>query len=104
MLLFFVCSLLLITRQLIDQWIIETDYKISFFALGEYFFIIYIFFNLAYYYETEGDGRLTWEVFDWEDAPGTAVLYILFILVVLVPAASMLHYSVFRYGAIARLL
>lgn len=55
-----------------------------------------MFFNLAYYYETTGDDRLTWKVFDWEDAPGTAVLYILFILVILVPAASMLHYTVFR--------
>ncbi len=71
----------------------------QFAMIAIYFFVIYIFFNVIYYYEHNGEDRLSFEVFDWDPEPGKACLWVFLILAFFVPGFAFFHYFVYRCGA-----
>lgn len=88
---------LLPTYQVVDMFLIASEYKIKYAWLGVYYFVVYIFFNVGYYYNTDGDDRLTYDVFDWDAHPGKGCLWVFLILAFFVPGFSSFHYFVYRW-------
>lgn len=86
------------TRQILDQFLVASEFKMKYAWLALYFFVVYLFFNLAYYYEAAEVDRVTFEVFDWEEDPDRACLWLFLILAFLIPLFSGAHYFVYRYG------
>ena len=82
---------------MVDQFLIASEYKIKYAWLGIYYFVVYIFFNVGYYYNTTGGDRLTYEVFDWAVDPGKGCLWVFLILAFFVPGFSSFHYFVYRW-------
>lgn len=82
--------------QLLDQFLIATEMKFKYAWLGLYFFVVYIFYNVIYYYEHNVEDRVTFEVFDWDDSPGRACLWVFLILAFGVPGFTALHVFVYR--------
>ena len=79
------------------MFLIASEYKIKYAWLGVYYFVVYIFFNVGYYYDTDGDDRLTYDVFDWDAHPGKGCLWVFLILAIFVPGFSSFHYFVYRW-------
>lgn len=79
------------------MFLIASEYKIKYAWLGVYYFVVYIFFNVGYYYDTEGEDRLTYDVFDWDAHPGKGCLWVFLILAIFVPGFSSFHYFVYRW-------
>lgn len=82
--------------QVADQFLIASEFKIGFAWMGLYFFIVYIFYNVIYYYEHNGDDRVSFEVFDWDPEPGKACLWVFLILAFFVPGFTAFHVFVYR--------
>lgn len=82
--------------QLLDQFLIATEMKFKYAWLGLYFFVVYIFYNVIYYYEHNVEDRVTFEVFDWDENPGRACLWVFLILAFGVPGFTALHVFVYR--------
>lgn len=80
------------------MFLIASEYKIKYAWLGVYYFVVYIFFNVGYYYNTDGEDRLTYDVFDWDAHPGKGCLWVFLILAFFVPGFSSFHYFVYRWG------
>lgn len=94
------CLSLAFCHQVVDQFLVASEFKIKYAWLGEYYFIVYIFFNVGYYYETTGEDRLTYEVFDWEGDPGKAILWIFLIMAFFIPGFAGFHFFVYRYAEV----
>lgn len=77
--------------QVLDQFLIATDYKCRAFWLTEYYAIVYLLFNLVWYYKKSRSERVLYELMDWEIDPGRATLFTFIILCGLIPAASVFH-------------
>eukprot|EP00904_Undaria_pinnatifida_P001056 jgi/Undpi1/10951/HiC_scaffold_30.g13252.m1 len=91
-----VSATLLSIIMVADQFLIASEFKIKYAWLGIYYFVVYIFFNVGYYYNTEGDDRLTYEIFDWEVHPGKGCLWVFLILAIFVPGFASFHYFIYR--------
>lgn len=81
---------------MVDQFLIASEMKIKYGWLGFYFFVVYIFYNVIYYYEHNEEDRLSFEVFDWDVAPGKACLWVFLILAIFVPGFAGFHFFVYR--------
>lgn len=81
---------------MVDQFLIASEFKIGFAWMGFYFFVIYIFYNVIYYYEHNEEDRISFEVFDWEPEPGKACLWVFLILAFFVPGFTAFHVFVYR--------
>lgn len=88
------------TKQVIDQFLIASEMKIKFAWMGIYFFVVYIFYNVIYYYEHNEEDRVSFEVFDWAPSPGKGCLWVFLILAFFVPGFTAFH--VFVYRCVAR--
>ena len=82
---------------MVDQFLIASEFKIGFAWMGLYFFVVYIFYNVIYYYEHNGEDRLSFEVFDWDPEPGKACLWVFLILAFFVPGFTAFHVFIYRY-------
>ncbi|CBJ25726.1 conserved unknown protein [Ectocarpus siliculosus] len=92
----YVSSTILALLMLLDQFLIATEMKFKYAWLGLYFFVVYIFYNVIYYYEHNVEDRVTFEVFDWDERPGRACLWVFLILAFGVPGFTALHVFVYR--------
>lgn len=81
---------------MVDQFLIASEFKIGFAWMGLYFFIVYIFYNVIYYYEHNEEDRVSFEVFDWDPEPGKACLWVFLILTFFVPGFTAFHVFVYR--------
>ena len=82
---------------MVDQFLIASEFKIGFAWMGLYFFVIYIFYNVIYYYEHNEEDRVSFEVFDWDPEPGKACLWVFLILAFFVPGFTAFHVFIYRY-------
>lgn len=89
---------------MVDQFFIASEFKIKFARMGLYFLVIYLFFNLAYYYESTGDAeeRVTLEVWDWEENSGRAVLWLFLMFAIFLPGFAALHLFFYRCDPVGR--
>ncbi|CAN0380877.1 unnamed protein product, partial [Pylaiella littoralis] len=92
----YISATILSGLMLIDQFLIASEMKIKYAWLGIYFFVVYIFYNLIYYYENNVEDRVSFEVFDWDEKPGKASLWVFLILVFFVPGFAAMHVFVYR--------
>lgn len=83
--------------QILDQLLISSEYKCrSAFWQTEYYAVVYLIFNLIWYYEGPLESRVLYTILDWEDDGGMATLFIFLIFFILVPIFSTMHYGVYR--------
>eukprot|EP00752_Nemacystus_decipiens_P006378 g5750.t1 len=82
--------------MIVDQFLIASEFKIGFAWMGLYFFVIYIFYNVIYYYEHNEEDRVSFEVFDWDPEPGKACLWVFLILAFFVPGFTAFHVFIYR--------
>lgn len=81
---------------MIDQFLIASEFQIKFAWTCLYFFVVYIFYNVIYYYENNDEDRLSFEVFDWDPEPGKACLWVFLILAFFIPGFAAFHFFIYR--------
>lgn len=91
-----ISSTILAGIMVIDQFLIASEMKIKFAWMGIYFFVVYIFYNVIYYYEHNEEDRVSFEVFDWAPSPGKGCLWVFLILAFFVPGFTAFHVFVYR--------
>ncbi|CAM9363177.1 unnamed protein product, partial [Scytosiphon promiscuus] len=92
----YICATVLAILMVVDQFLIASEMKIKYAWLGFYFFVVYIFYNVIYYYEHNEEDRISFEVFDWDVQPGKACLWVFLILAIFVPGFAGFHFFVYR--------
>lgn len=82
--------------QLVDQMLIATRFRLRDAWMTELFSLVYVIFNIAYYFSAPRGEKIIYYILDWGRKPGLACAYTLVTLLVLVPLFDLVHYGLFR--------
>lgn len=88
--------LYLVWRQVVDQLLVATEYRLRQISAVELYGVIYVAFNIIFYYSSSEDDRVIYDILDWGEGTATAIAYTVGILGVLLPLFAFLHLGVFR--------
>lgn len=67
--------------------------------MTELFAVVYLTFNISYYFCAPYGQKLIYSILDWERDTLLAVTYAALTLFVLIPLFDLLHYGIFRWAA-----
>ncbi|CAM9405259.1 unnamed protein product [Choristocarpus tenellus] len=84
--------------MIVDNFLVSTQYRFWTLWPSLLFALIYVSFNVAYYYlaSDEDDENVIYSILDWDEDPTTATIYTVVIIFVLLPLFQGLHYGVYR--------
>lgn len=75
---------------------VATEYNFKQLWASEIYGLIYVAFNVSFFYLGPEDEKVIYDILDWGEDPGTAATFAIVILLVLVPLFGFVHYGVFR--------
>lgn len=82
--------------QLLDQFLVADEFKVRNIIFGQVYGVIYLTFNIVWYYVAPREDRLIYAILDWENNPLMACIYGLGSILVLAPLFGVLHIRVYR--------
>lgn len=82
--------------QLVDQLLVADEFKCRNIIFGQVYGVMYLAFNVGWYYLAPREDRLIYEILDWENKPLAACIYGLGCILVLGPLFGALHFGVYR--------
>lgn len=82
--------------MLLDNFLVATPFRLTDMWIAELYSLVYLCFNIVWYYFGEPNGGVIYSILDWNNDPLTAALYILLVFFVMIPIFSFIHYMVFR--------
>lgn len=84
------------TIQLIDQLLVADEFKLRYVVFPQVFGVIYIIFNVVWYYLAPNEDRLIYSILDWSNNTLVACIYGVVCILVLAPFFALLHFGVYR--------
>lgn len=78
------------------MYFVASEYRCRSYCYSEYFGIVYLVFNLIWYYHGVPAERRVYPILDWEKDTGTAGLYVFLILFVMIPTFATGFLLVYR--------
>ncbi|CAN0496371.1 unnamed protein product, partial [Ectocarpus sp. 8 AP-2014] len=82
--------------MLLDQFLVADEFKLRYILFPQAFGVIYLFFNLGWYYLAPDDDRLIYIILDWEDNTLGACVYAFGAILVGAPLFGLVHLGLFR--------
>ncbi|CBJ25727.1 conserved unknown protein [Ectocarpus siliculosus] len=81
---------------LLDQFLVADEFKLRYILFPQAFGVIYLFFNVGWYYLAPDDDRLIYIILDWEDNTLGACIYAFGAILVGAPLFGLVHLGLFR--------
>lgn len=82
--------------QVIDQVLIADEYKMRHVVITQAYGVVYILFNIGWYYLAPEEEKLLYDIMDWENRPLVAFIYAVVCILILAPLFSFLHLHIYR--------
>lgn len=82
--------------QIVDQMLIATPVRLVNLWTTEVFAVVYVCFNIAWFFFGPAEERVIYPILDWGNNPVEAIIVVLVACFVLEPLCALLHYGVFR--------
>lgn len=76
--------------------LVATEYRLRQVCATEMFGVVYVVFNVIFFYTGPTDEKVIYDILDWGGDPGKASAFVVVILVVLVPLFGLAHFGVFK--------
>lgn len=83
--------------QVLDMFLVATEYKFRQFWATEILAAIYIIFNVAYFFLGTEDDTVIYSVLDWEDNLVGAVVFVVILFIAFLPLTALIFLGLFRY-------
>jgi len=80
----------------IDQVLIADEYKMRHVIITQVYGVVYILFNIGWYYLAPEKEKLLYDIMDWEKRTLVACIYGVVCIVILAPLFSLLHLHIYR--------
>ncbi|CAM9823947.1 unnamed protein product [Ectocarpus sp. 12 AP-2014] len=82
--------------MLLDQFLVAEEFKLRDILFPQAFGVIYILFNVGWYYLAPDDDRLIYIILDWENNTLVACIYAFVAILVGAPLFGLVHLGIFR--------
>ena len=82
--------------QLVDQFLVAAEFRHRYVFFGQVYGVIYLLFNVGWYYLAPKEDRQIYVILDWENKPLVACIYGLGLLFIGAPLFAVLHCGVYR--------
>ncbi|CAM9397563.1 unnamed protein product [Ectocarpus fasciculatus] len=82
--------------MLLDQFLVADEFKLRYILFPQVYGVIYICFNVGWYYLAPNDDRLIYIILDWEDNTLGACIYAFGAIFVGAPLFGLVHFGLFR--------
>lgn len=76
--------------------LIADEYKMRHVVITQVYGVVYVLFNIAWYYLAPEKEKLLYDIMDWEKQTLVACIYGFVCIVILAPLFSFLHLHIYR--------
>lgn len=76
--------------------LVATRFRLRDLWITEVFAVIYLAFNITWYYTAAKGTKVIYSILNWGHAPAKATIYAVVVLLVLIPLIDCFHFGVFR--------